>query len=99
MSCRKMNSLLQDRLQAGRADGSVWRNLVNDGHQVGEEVAGTVCQHGGHAGNVHFGLLIVELYEARQDVLPSESRQRVFDDLADLGLVKDLARVHGEMHC
>ena len=60
--------------------------FVDDGDQVGEEIAGLVGEHGGDGDRVHLGVFLAHLDEAGELVLASQLAEGVFERRADGGL-------------
>ena len=76
-------SLLQQCLQAHRAETSSFWDLIDDGGEVAEQFAALVRQDSGDASWLDFCLFVAEFDEAGGLVLAGKVAEAVFDDVAD----------------
>jgi hypothetical protein len=77
---------LEHPLQGAGSKKLVGRNLIDNSGHIRKQVATTICQHARYAGDIHLCLFVGKLDESNAGVFPGESREAVFDLMADVGL-------------
>lgn len=71
----------QNNFDAVGAETPAGGDFVDDAHDVCDQFAALIGEHGGDDGGVHLGFLVVELYEAGCGVPARKGEEAVFNEL------------------